>query len=253
MITGKKEELDSISKTHRCREHDNPLQVAWNKGADCYAIRCGAGHFPEEVMRIPTLTEELKQDILPGGEIAERVKQGAERRAAQRAPGMSTPALGLMTVTDLGTGERLTLAHLELAVNYAKSCDLDIKLGHVCLYHGKPYPTIDGYLYHAHRANKPFKMLSRPLGTEERTTYQVGELDYAWECNIYLVATGEQFSGIGIITNEERTAKSKRNPEQFAAPVVAAKPWQMAQKRAERQALRRAFPLGAAENESSNQ
>lgn len=272
MITGTKEYLTDICKTHKCPEHKNPLNVAWQgvaracptgqyfhgiqiteeivKAGGFYNIKCGAGHFPLEVIRTPTLTEELKQGQLGEGEEAFRVQQGAERRLSRREGEKRPAELGLMPLTDIGTGKQLTSSEIAQAIHYAHRCELVIPLGHVVLYHGKPYPTIDGYLYHAHRTNVPFKMMSRPLNQEEKKDYQVGELDYAWKCTIYKGATQAEFSGIGIITEAERTGKSKHDSEKYAAPVVNAKPWQMAQKRAEWQALRRAFPLGGEETPS---
>ncbi|MBA7580553.1 hypothetical protein ES708_22446 [subsurface metagenome] len=56
-------------------------------------------------------------------------------------------------------------------------------------------------------------------------------------------------SGLGIVTREEMEAKSPRDETKLRSPVVAAHPWQLAQKRAEWQALRRGFPIGESEYE----
>jgi len=63
------------------------------------------------------------------------------------------------------------------------------------------------------------------------------------------LGTDQWFGGIGIVTQEEMTEPSKRHPDQLRSPVVAKHPWQLAQKRAEWQAMRRAFPIGEPENE----
>ncbi len=272
MITGKKEELDGTIKTHGCPEHpDKELTVVWHgvartcpTGQDWhemtiteeivaaggfYHIACGGGHFPLEVTPKTTLTAAYKQDLLPEGPVKDRVQQAAERRRGGLPATVNAQPLGLMPSTDFGDGHAITIQELRLAVDYAHRTELDIKLGHVCLYHGRPYPTIDGYLYHARRAKKPYKLVTFPLNAQERIQYQVGELDHAWLCKIYLLPMDGEFSGIGIVTNEERTAKSTRNPEHYRAPVLWSKPWQMAQKRAEWQALRRAFPLGEEESD----
>ncbi len=249
MITGKKEELDGTIKTHLCPEHpDKELTTAWNGKENTYVIACGGGHFPLEVTPKTTLTAAYKQGALPEGPVKDRVKQGAERRRGGLPATVDGQPLGLMPSTDFGDGHNITIQELERAVDYAQRTELDIKLGHVCLYHGKPYPTQDGYLYHARRTKRLYKLVTFPLTTEERVQYQVGADDFAWLCKIYLLPNEGEFSGIGIVTDDERQAMSKNDPKQHRAPVLWNKPWQMAQKRAEWQALRRAFPLGEEDN-----
>ncbi len=252
MITGKKEELDGAIKTHVCPEHlDKALTVTWQAKENAYIIACGGGHFPEEVTPKPTLTSELKQGALPEGPVKDRVLKGALRRRGGLAAPVDVQPLGLMPVTDFGDGHDITLAEVKRAVAYADRTGLDITLGHVCLYHGKPYPSIDGYLYHSRRTGIWYKLVTLPLNKAEREQYQVGELDYAWMCKIFMCASGAEFSGIGIVTDAERTEMSTKDSTKHRNPVLVAKPWQMAQKRAEWQALRRAFPLGM-ENENGN-
>ncbi|GAG93864.1 unnamed protein product, partial [marine sediment metagenome] len=90
---------------------------------------------------------------------------------------------------------------------------------------------------------------SRPLSPEEEKQYKVGENDHAWVATLTFTDTGASFTGLGIVTYEEMIAKSEKKPEKLRSPVVAAHPWQLAQKRAEWQALRRAFPIGETQEE----
>ncbi len=272
MITGKKEELDGTIKTHHCPEHpDKELTTAWHgvarscpvgqewkgiaitedivKAGGFYLIACGGGHYPEEVTPKTTLTQAYKQDALPEGPVKDHVKQGAERRRGGLPATVDGSPLGLMPSTDFGDGTNITIQELGRAVDYAERTDLDIRLGHVCLYYGRPYPTIDGYLYHARRSKRPYKLVTFPLTDAERIQYQVGPLDYAWKCKLYLLPNEGEFSGIGIVTDEERMEMSKNDPSKHRSPVVFNKPWQLSQKRAEWQALKRAFPLGEKESD----
>ena len=75
----------------------------------------------------------------------------------------------------------------------------------------------------------------------------MGPTDHAWVAEVIFTDTGASFTGLGIVTYDEMTAKSNKNPDRLRSPVVAAHPWQLAQKRAEWQALRRAFPFGEIE------
>ncbi len=225
MITGEKEYLDEIVKTHMCPEHGKKLVVAWHAKENSYVIRCGEGHFPEEVTRELTRTQQFKAGQL------EKVD----------------PLFSLLPRTDLATGELLPPEMLTFLVTYAEKYALDAYRGHVVIMYGKPYISLDGYLYFAYRSHIPYQLRSRPLDNGERTTYQVGDHDYAWTCELVLPLTNQSFIGLGIVTQQEMTATSKKDKAQLRSPVVAAHPWQLAQKRAEWQALRRAFPIGESE------
>jgi len=229
MIKGDKERLEQIVQTHQCPEHGRKLVVAWHAAEDSYVIRCGEGHFPEEVTRDLTPTQEYKQ---------------GKREATAKG-------LDLMPKADLATGEALSPQMIEALYLYARQYGLDAYRGHIMLMYGKPYIGIDGYLYHAYKEKIPYKLESRPLTTAERHDYQVEEGAHAWIAYVNINDGEGLFSGLGIVTQEEMTAKSMKVPTQLRSPVVAAHPWQLAQKRAEWQALRRSFPIGESEEVSS--
>lgn len=249
MIKGTKEELDKLAGTHRCPEHENPLVVAWHAGENSYVLRCGHGHFPEEVTPIPSLTELYKQ----GMELPEPIKSNVERGISKRQKqALATPravTMGGVPAVDLGTDELLSAERVKALVEYADTYHLDARRGHVMMMYGKPYIGIDGYLWHARRSGKQFMLNSRPLDTDEKPTYQLNAADIAWKAEVSFPGTGVSFNGLGIVTAEEMTAKSPRDAAKLRSPVVAAHPWQLAQKRAEWQALRRAFPIGETEEE----
>ena len=155
--------------------------------------------------------------------------------------------LGGIPATDLGTGELLVLEVVKALCAYADKYELDPAREHVVLMYGKPYITIDGYYYHAFKTGTAFKVESQPLNEQERRDYQIGEGTHVWRAKITIVNTGAFYTGLGIVTQEEMIQESKNKPGQLRAPVVAKHPWQLAQKRAEWQALRRAFPIGETE------
>ncbi len=225
MITGTSEYLDGIVKTHQCPEHGKKLGVAWHAEENSYVIRCAENHYPEEVTKLPSRTQQFKQGQL------DAVKEG----------------FSLMVTEDLGTGKELSPPQIIALTSYAERYHLDVRRSHVVLMYGMPYITIDGYCYHANRSKKPYKLKSRPLSNEERQVYQLGvEVIHAWIAEMELL-DGGYFTGLGIVTQEEMTAKSKMDATKLASPVVAAHPWQLAQKRAEWQAMRRGFPIGETE------
>jgi len=223
MITSNdKEYLERIAKSHVCPEHGPKLVVAWHSKENAYAIRCGEGHFPEEVTRQMTPIQEHK----------------AGKREAH------APILSLLPKADLATGELLLPEIVKALMSYAYKYDLDPYRGHVVMMYGKPYITIDGYLYHANNAELSYSLKSRPMTTTERKEYQVEDGDHAWLAFVNINKGEKLFNGVGVVTKDEMTEVSKRKPDQLRSPVVAAKPWQMAQKRAEWQAMKRGFPIG---------
>ncbi len=222
MIKGTKEGLTDITQTHDCPEHGHKLGVAWDAKENSYIIRCAEGHFPEEITRLLTPTQEFKQGT------REPVGKG----------------LNLLPQTDLATGEVLTKEIRAALINYASKYGLDAYRSHIALMYGKPYITIDGYLYHANNSGRPYSLESRPLRVEERAQYQIPEGAHAWLTTIRFAGVGNYVTGLGIVTLEEMTETSKKDKTKLRSPVVAAHPWQLAQKRAEWQALRRAFPIG---------
>ena len=149
-----------------------------------------------------------------------------------------------MTTRDVATGSNLSPAQIQELVAFAGSVGLMAYLGHVCLYFGKPYVTIDGYYYRKATNHLPFAVSCLPMTDEERKSYQVTEGSHAFIARALSAGGDELNRGVGIITPEEMSEKSARNPEHFAAPLLHDKPQRMAEKRAEWQLLRKMIPLG---------
>lgn len=227
MLTGDKAKLDKMVTTHKCPEHDNPLVVVASNDGTKFAIKCSAGHWPEEILPMTA----------------------GQKRALNLVTKTIPFDLTDLPAKDLATGEALDMKALSALVNYARRYGLDPYRGHVMIMHGKPYIGLDGYLWHARKAGISYQLRSQPLGEAERQTYQLEAGDHAWRCEITILPSQAMFSGLGIVTRKEMDEPSKRDPHKLAAPVVAAHPWQLAQKRAEWQALRRAFPIGVEADE----
>ncbi len=269
MIKGEYDYLKALAEINECAEHGKPLTVATHPSEALWVLRCGEGthlvpisdqpgelqtqktrapgHYPDTIRHIPSLTAEFKQGTLPSGPIAENIKKRSRKQAMSTNKQLQTSVLGDLPRADLATGEMLAPEQVTALQLYAHKYGLDPYRGHVLIMYGKPYIGIDGYLYHANKTGKPYKLESRPLTTSERTDYQVQEGAHAWIAYVNINDGEGLFSGLGIVTKAEIEAKSTKHPEQLRFPVVAAHPWQLAQKRAEWQALRRAFPIGESE------
>jgi len=269
MITGKKEELDDIVGKYVCKDDGGHLTTAWHgipegfKGIDaalersptpqelkdggCYVLRCQYDHYPEEVTPQLSLSQMYKQGEELPEPIQSNVKKAIEKRAQRLPQAPQAETFTGIPAADLGTGELLPVTKLQALVSYARKYDLDPARGHVALMYGEPYITLDGYLYHANRTRIPYSLTTRPLDDDERGQYQIPEGAHAWLSKVVRADTGTDFTGLGIITLVEINEESKKKPGSLANPVIHSKPWQMCQKRADWQALRRAFPIGETE------
>jgi len=247
MIKGDYERLMDIAKINVCAEHKTPLEVGWHGPDHTWVLRCGHGHDPDVVTRQLSLTEEYKAGEELPGHIEDKVKKGIRRRTMEQGLKPTAMTIGGIPAADLATGEILPIEVVKALVDYAHKYKLDPARGHVVLMYSKPYITIDGYLFYARQSGKHYTLQSRSMTTEELEQYKIGPTDHGWLAKAILTDTGDEFTGVGVITYEEMTAKSPRDQDKLRSPVVAAHPWQLAQKRAEWQALRRAFPIGGEE------
>jgi len=252
MITGDYDQLRDMADNNVCAADNGRLVAAWHKERQCYYLKCGICGETKAIQRSKTPTEELQSSTDVPAPAPEKTRQEVTKRAARSPQSPTAMTLGGIPATDLGTGELLKLEVLKALVDYAYRYGLDPTRGHVCLMYGKPYFTIDGYLYHANRTGKIYTLASRPLTAGEVTDYQIPEAAHAWLGTVTFPGAGNFFTGLGIVTWEEMEERSKKNPEKLASPVVARHPWQLAQKRCEWQALRRAFPIGESEQEVDN-
>lgn len=179
----------------------------------------------------------------PSEELRKLEQIEAEARVA-RAEAEGIPRLIPRQIrADLSTGEVINAAQARLLMEYAYQYGLDPFRGHVCLMHGEPYISFEGYCYWASRQHEPYSLVSSPMSTAERELYQVPEGSYAWLARCKRGTLLEPMLGLGIVTREEIEERSAKNPQQWRSPVVHNHPQQQAQKRAEWQAIKRAFPL----------
>ena len=152
-------------------------------------------------------------------------------------------ALSLLPKTDIATSRALGLAEIEGLVNFADSVELTAHLGHVYLYFGKPYVTIDGYYYLNNKRKNPYVIGTRPMTAEEKTAYMIEDATYAYIAEAWLDGNKLAVTGCGYVTRDEVEAISSKSPYQFRAPIVHSHPQRMAEKRAEWQLLRKLIPL----------
>ena len=233
----KYEEMRAMEQTHVCAVCEGSLVTVWDPDLSIHALVCGKDRSHQGYQRIPSSSQLVargKGDRLAGPGTQESLEDLAKRGVGK---------VSLMVVNDLATSKPLVPEQITNLVTWGVSLSLKPWLGHVCLYFGKPYISVDGYYYLNNKREKPYSVSTRPMTTEERKDYKLGKDDHGY------IAEGRDRDGvvvanaIGIATKDEIEGKSKRDPEQFRAPVVHEHPQRMAEKRAEWQLLRKLIPL----------
>jgi len=261
VIKGDYDYLQSLAKYNVCAVHKKPLEVAWSSREKCYFLRCGEGgtiiettlgskmldaigdvtfgHSPDVITRNLSLTQEYKA----GADIPEPIKSNIKKSMRRRHMSEDTQKLPMtlegLPGKDLATGDSLSPDQVRSLIAYAYKYHLDPYRGHVMMMYGKPYIGIDGYLFHARKLNVSYSLDARPMTTTEAKIFKIGKLDHGWIAWVTYLADCSTFTGTGIVTYDEMIAKSPTKPDKLRSPVVATHPWQLAQKRAEWQAMRK--------------
>ncbi len=236
------EELKAMLETHCCTQCDSPLSLIWDSQANDYQLVCGTDRSHEGYKPIGSVSQALAR-----GEADKLVGKGAQVDLEKSIAKARHP-LSMLPEKDIATGELIARDIFLATVRWAESLMLKPYLGHVCLYHGKPYVTIDGYYYLLTKRGTQIRVGTRPLHATERETYQVPEGAHAWLAESWLGDTKLPTTGLGIVTQDEIEGKSERHPEQWRAPVAHDHPQRMAEKRAEWQLLRKLVPLDEKES-----
>lgn len=223
--------------THQCSQCKAPLSLIWDADANDYALVCGTDHSHQGYERIVSPGQEVAR----GG--ADKVTGPGAQADLEKQLAKAEHPLSMLPAKDLGDNKAIAKQALEALVKWGLSLGLKPYLGHVCLYHGKPYVTIDGYYYKLYKNMTPIRIGTRPLSIDERSEYHVPEGAHAFLAESWLGNTRLPTTGLGVVTQEELDGKSERDPEKWRSPVAHAHPQRMAEKRAEWQVLRKLVPL----------
>lgn len=129
--------------------------------------------------------------------------------------------------------QELTLPQKQMMATIAISYGLDPLMGELMLYQGRPYTTVDAHYRKAQETGQLDGVETRPATKTERTDWQIPDGDFFFRSEVFVKGCSRPFVGWGRVYERE----TKGN--QFL-PTVA-NPQRMAEKRAERQALRKAF------------
>jgi hypothetical protein len=236
------EQMQEMVKTHCCAQCSGALVVIWDATKSDHALVCGVDHSHQGYTEIGTFATQLAR-----GQADKKLGPGGQSEMERQLAKVKHP-LSTMPKSDLGSGKELSEQQLTALNAWGVSLDLKPYLGHVCLYYGKPYVTIDGFYYNLASKESDVRVGTRPLTQKERASYQIPDGAHAWLAEAWIKGEKLPTTGLGVVTSDEILGKSEKNQSQWRAPVVHAHPQRMAEKRAEWQLLRKLVPLEEVRN-----
>ena len=210
-----------------CGDCGGMLVVAWvNNG---YVLRCGNSLIHD------TITWHDKE----------------RKKKKQEAIGMESTALIQMTDTQMMERvnmakfpQDLTLQDKKLLAQVARTYGLDPLMNEVTIYQGRPFVSIDGRYRLAQETGKLDGAETRPANKGEREVWEIPDGDYFFRSEIYVKGASRPFVGWGRVRQiETKPGSSRQGDTTSVFKPVQSNPQRMAEKRAEAQALRKAFHI----------
>jgi hypothetical protein len=211
---------------HLCGECGGRLVVAWINGG--HVLRCSN-------LKHSTITShDYKNE--------ERIRRYRMDSTAltklTKAQMMERVKMGPKFVQDLTPAEQEKLGLL------ASFYGFDAAMGEMTIYQGRPYISIDGRYRKAQETGKLAGVNTIPATAAERKAWEIPDGDYFFKA-IVKVRDGDnisEFTGWGRVFAAETKPGSKNDPNSKYKPIQS-NPQRMAEKRAEAQALRKAFHI----------
>jgi hypothetical protein len=129
----------------------------------------------------------------------------------------------------------LTAADKKALAIAAITYGFDPIMNEISIYQGRPYISIDGRYRKAQETGKLDGVETRPANKQERIDWEIPDGDYFFRSEVYVKGIPRPFVGWGRIYEAETHGKGFKPVEK--------NPQRMAEKRAEAQALRKAFHI----------
>lgn len=134
---------------------------------------------------------------------------------------------------DLNQSEKMMLATVAMSYGF------DPLMGEITIYQGKPFISIDGRYRKAQETGRLAGIETRPANKQERMAWEIPDGDYFFRSEVYCSGSDRPFVGWGRVRAiETRVPQGKE-----AYKPIQNNPQRMAEKRAESQALRKAFHI----------
>ncbi len=227
------EEMEKVAKNpyYKCGECGGRLNLAWGGSLDWegYILRCGIDVSHNTITKYNKKREEFMS------EVRETSEQSSTALMAMTETQMVERVDTAKFVKDLTVPEKRLLAAACITYGF------DPIMHELTIFQGNPFVSVDGRYRKAQETGRLDGVETRPATQDEKTAWGIPEGDYFLRAEVYVKGSSRPFVGWGRVRKVETQGKE-------FLPVVN-NPQRMAEKRAEAQALRKAFhiPLPSAE------
>ena len=239
------ERLSALVRTHAHSCGGN-LSMAWNSKAGKNVLRCGKclRYVAEtELVKRRSLTRQYKDGDPVNPAIANRIERKLGGRIMESTELTTMSQDKMLARIDLAKfPQDLNPAEKKLLAMAAITYGFDPLMGELTIYQGRPYVSIDGRYRKARESGKLDGVTTRPATKQEREDWSIPLEDYFFRSEVSVKGMSLPLVGWGRVRMAETQGKGYK--------PVETNPQRMAEKRAEAQALRKAFsiPLPSAED-----
>ena len=239
------ERLSTLGRTHSHSCGGN-LSMAWNGQTGHNVLRCGKClRYVEEteLVKRRSLTRQYKDGDLLNPAIANRIEKKLGGRYMESKELTTMTEVKMMARIDLAKfPQDLTPAEKKLLATAAITYGFDPLMGELTIFQGRPYVSIDGRYRKARESGKLDGVTTRPATKQEREDWSIPHEDFFFRSDVQVKDMSLPMTGWGRVRAAETQGKGYK--------PVEVNPQRMAEKRAEAQALRKAFsiPLPSAED-----
>uniref|UniRef100_A0A6M3IXD5 Uncharacterized protein n=1 Tax=viral metagenome TaxID=1070528 RepID=A0A6M3IXD5_9ZZZZ len=136
----------------------------------------------------------------------------------------------------------LTPVDKDLLAVAAITYGFDPIMKEISIYQGNPFISIDGRYRKAQESGLLDGVETRPANKQEREDWSIPVEDYFFRSEVFVKGAGRPFVGWGRVFAKEALPGSRNDPKSTFKPIQS-NPQRMAEKRAEAQALRKAFHI----------
>ena len=226
MITEETMPLDEMKRVvnqgYLCAECQGVLTIAWGGafGYNGHILRCQNIEHDGITRHDKKYEQKLKEGFSMDSNALMKMD---EAKMLQRVEMARFPQ-------DLTKQDKALLA--QVAITYG----FDPLMGEVTIYQGRPYVSIDGRYRKAQETDNLDGVETRPATKQEKEDWQIPEGDYFYRSEVYVKGSSRPFVAWGRVHKAETIGGKGYKP-------VEKNPQRMAEKRAEAQALRKAFHI----------
>jgi len=227
---------EAVKKGYLCSKCGSILTIAWSADRNCYILRCGNDINHTGITRHDKKYEKEIKEVYSMDSTA--LTSMTETQMVERVNMARFPQ-------EMTKQDKILLA--QVAITYG----FDPLMGEVTLYQGRPFVSIDGRYRKAQETNQLDGVETKPASKQERLDWQIPEGDFFYRSEVYIKGSSRPFVAWGRVHFSE-TKPGSRKPGDTTSifKPVQSNPQRMAEKRAEAQALRKAFhiPLPSVED-----